>query len=108
MWPHCVRKSCEGVEVDDEIVFDCEDGIGFEPGVVARIDLGDAWFVAVVLTEGLVRSFDREISRTVMVLIRQNGHVKHTVIMHQNACSSAVACLSRDVENTVKVKPLSA
>ena len=38
----------DGVEVDDEVVLDGEDGVGREPGVVLGVDLGDDGFVVFV------------------------------------------------------------
>lgn len=38
----------DGVEVDDEVVLDGEDGVGREPGVVLGVDLGDDGLVVFV------------------------------------------------------------
>lgn len=38
LW-HEVWNLVDGLEVDDEIVFDSEDGVGLEPGVVFGVDL---------------------------------------------------------------------
>ena len=42
------RMVLDGLEVDDEVVLDGEDGVGGEPGVVFGVDLGDDGFVVVV------------------------------------------------------------
>jgi hypothetical protein len=42
------RVVLDGVEVDDEIVLDGEDGVGCEPGVVLGVDLGDDGLVVFV------------------------------------------------------------
>ena len=42
------RVVLDGLEVDDEVVFDGEDGVGGEPGVVFGVDLGDDGLVVFV------------------------------------------------------------
>ena len=42
------RVVLDGLEVDDEIVFDSEDGVGCEPGIVFGVDLGDDGLVVFV------------------------------------------------------------
>jgi hypothetical protein len=42
------RVVLDGVEVDDEVVLDGEDGVGCEPGVVLGVDLGDDGLVVFV------------------------------------------------------------
>ena len=48
------RVVLDGVEVDNEVVFDGEDGVGGEPGVVFGVDLGDDGLVGVVGDLGFV------------------------------------------------------
>ena len=48
------RVVLDGVEVDDEVVLDGEDGVGREPGVVLRVDLGDNGLVGVVGDLGML------------------------------------------------------
>lgn len=42
------RVVLDGLEVDDEVVLDGEDGVGGEPGVVLGVDLGDDGLVVLV------------------------------------------------------------
>lgn len=42
------RVVLDGFEIDYEVVFDGEDGVGGEPGVVFGVDLGDDGFVGFV------------------------------------------------------------
>jgi hypothetical protein len=42
------RVVLDGVEIDDEVVFDGEDGVGCEPGVVFGVDLRDDGLVVFV------------------------------------------------------------
>ena len=42
------RVVLDGLEVDDEVVLDGEDGVGGEPGVVLGVDLGDDGLVILV------------------------------------------------------------
>lgn len=42
------RVVLDGLEVDDEVVFDGEDGVGGEPGVVFGVDLSDDGLVIFV------------------------------------------------------------
>jgi hypothetical protein len=42
------RVVLDGVEVDHEVVFDGEDGVGREPGVVFGVDLGDDGLVVLM------------------------------------------------------------
>lgn len=44
----CGRVVLDGVEVDDEVVLDGEDGVGRQPGVVFGVDLRDDGLVGVV------------------------------------------------------------
>jgi len=42
------RVVLDGLEIDHEVVFDGEDGVGGEPGVVFGVDLGDDGLVVFV------------------------------------------------------------
>lgn len=48
MLRHARRQLLKRTEVDDEIVFYGEDGVGGEPGIVFGVDLGYDGFVVVV------------------------------------------------------------
>lgn len=52
------RVVLDGVEVDHEVVLDCENGVGGEPGVVFGVDLGDNGLVAFVCDLGVESQLD--------------------------------------------------
>lgn len=45
---HLARELLERDEVDNKVVLDGKDGVGSEPWVVLRVDLGGHWLVLVV------------------------------------------------------------